>query len=116
MYLSLLIDPLVCVRTETIHKSESIWSSSVREQNGNLMQSLWTETPEVPSHVRVLNTSFRVSLLAVNEVGELNRILDEKDWSVVSNHIEISLLSVELNCETSRISFSVSRTELTSNS
>jgi len=48
-----------------------------------------------------------VSLLAVNEVRELNRVFDEEDGSVISDHVVISFFSVEFNGESSWISISV---------
>ena len=40
------------------------------------------------------------------------RVPDEEDGRVISNQIPVAFLSVELHCETSRISSSVSRTTL----
>lgn len=101
---ALLIDPFVGVRAVSVHVSVTIGGSTVREENSDLMKGVWCVSPEVPNHVGVAQVSLRVSLLAVNEVWELNRVLDEEDWSVVSNHIVVTLLSVELDGESSWIS------------
>jgi hypothetical protein len=114
--LTLVIDPFVGVRTISVHVSESIRGASVREENGNLVERLGCEGPEVPSRVRVLISSGGISLLRVDEVGELDRVIDEKDGGVVSNHIVVTLLGVELNSEATGISISISRSELSSNS
>ncbi len=63
--------------------------------------------PEIPGHVRVRAPSLRMSLLAVDEVRELHGVLDEKDWGIVSDHIVITLLSIELNSKSSWIPVSV---------
>ena len=105
--ITLFIDPLVGVGAITIHVSIAIWSSTIREKNGNLLKSLRAITPEVPSHVSILAISLRISLLAVDEIWELDRILDKEHWSVISNHIIVSLFSVKLNGESSGVSVSI---------
>jgi hypothetical protein len=52
----------------------------------------------------------------VDEVGELGGIANEENRSVVTNHIPVTLFGVELDGETTRITFSICRTLLTSNS
>jgi hypothetical protein len=71
------------------------------------MKSFWAVAPEIPNHISIMQVSLRVSLLAVNEIRELDGILDEEYWGVVSDHIVISLFSVELYSESSGISFSI---------
>ena len=58
---------------------------------------------EVPEHVGVLQVGHRVPLLGVDEVGEENRVTDEEDWSVVSDQIPVTLLSVELHSKPTRV-------------
>ena len=41
--------------------------------------------------------SLRVPLLSVDEMGELCRITEEKDWSVVEYPIEVSFFGLELD-------------------
>ena len=113
-FLALSINPLEGMRAVSVHVSESIGSSTIRHQNGHLMERLGRVTPEVPGHVGVLNTGSGVSLLAVNEVGELDGILDEKHWGVVSDHIIISFFGVMLDGESTRIAVAVVSTTLTS--
>jgi hypothetical protein len=48
----------------------------------------------------------------MDEVWELNGIIEEEDWSVIAHHIVVTLLSVELNSESSGISDTVVRTTL----
>lgn len=73
------------------------------------MERLWAYAPEVPCCVGILNTCSGISLLAVNEVRELDWVTDEEDWGVVSYHIIVAFFSVEFNGETTRITFSVCR-------
>ena len=48
------IDQLECVGSVPIHVSVTIGSSSIAEQEHHLMSRLWTQTNEVPEHVRIL--------------------------------------------------------------
>ena len=80
------------------------------------MESLWREGPEVPSHVGVLNSGLWVSLLAMDEVWELHWVLDEEDWSIVSDHVVVSFFSVEFDGEATWVSVAIISTTLSSNS
>jgi hypothetical protein len=44
----------------------------------------------------------------VEEVGELNGILDEKNWSIVADHIVVTFFSVEFDGKTSWVSDAIS--------
>jgi hypothetical protein len=50
----------------------------------------------------------------MEEIGEFDWIIDEEHRSVVANHIIISLLGVELDGKSTRVSDSISGTSLTS--
>jgi hypothetical protein len=52
----------------------------------------------------------------VNKVWELNGIFDEKDRGVVPNHVVVALFGVVLDSETTRITITVIRSFLASNS
>lgn len=51
----------------------------------------------------------------MDEVWELNRILDEENGGVVSNHVIVALLGVELDRESSWVTVTVVGTALASN-
>ncbi len=113
-HLSLLVDPLVRMRAEAIHVSEPVGRASITEEDGHLVQGLGTQTPEVPCHVGALHVGLGVSLLAVDEVGELDGVLDEEDWSIVPDHVVISFLRVEFNGKSSGVSVGIWGTLLAS--
>lgn len=96
--------------------SVTIRSTAIRHQNGNLVESLGRVAPEVPGHVGVLDASLRVSLLAVDEVGELDRVLDEEHRGVVADHIVVALLGVVLDGETAGVTVAIVGAALTSDS
>lgn len=51
----------------------------------------------------------------MDEVRELDWVLDEEHWSVVTDHIVVTLLGVMLDGETARITVTIIGTTLTSN-
>jgi hypothetical protein len=116
VYITLFINPLVGMGTVSIHMSETIRSTAIREENSNLVKSLWAITPEIPSHVWIFAVILWISLLTVDEVWELDWILDKENRGVISDHIVITLFSVKLNCKSSWISISISSTFLSSDS
>ena len=50
----------------------------------------------------------------MKEIWEFHWIIDEKDWGVVSDHVVVTLLGVELDSKSSWVSNSVWRSSLTS--
>ncbi len=67
---------------------------------------------EVPEHVRVLEVGRRVALLGVDEVGELERVADEEDRSVVPDHVVVALFGVELDGEAAGVALRIRRAPL----
>lgn len=96
--------------------AETVRGTSVGEKNSDLMKSLRGVRPEVPSSVRVLGTGIGSSLLAMNEIRELHGVLDEEHRSVVSDHVVVTLLSVELDGESSGITIAIVGATLSSDS
>lgn len=103
-----LVHPDESVRRITIHVPVSIGSSAVRHQDCHLMQRFRRLTPEVPHHIVGFAVGLRVSLLGVDEVRELNRVSDEENWSIVSNHVVVAFFCVEFKCESSGIARCIS--------
>src|SRR5699024_12538694 len=63
-----------------------------------------------------LHDALPISLLRVDEIGELHRIADEEHRSVVAHHVEVALFGVELQRESAHIAPGVGRTEFTGDS
>jgi hypothetical protein len=72
--------------------------------------------PEIENHVVAFKIGLRVSLLGVDEVGELDRVSDEENWSVVADHVIVAFFGVEFHCKSSRISLCISAALFTSDS
>jgi hypothetical protein len=87
--------------------SVAVGSSTVTEENGNLMQCFWGEAEEIEAHVGILGIVRGVTLLTVNKIRELNGIFDEENGRVVSDHVVVSLFSVVLDGETTRVTITV---------
>ena len=114
--LALGVNPLEGVRAVAVHVAVAIGSASVGHQDSDLVESLGRVGPEVPGHVGVLHAGLRVTLLAVDEVGELDGVLDEEDGGVVTDHIVVALLGVVLDGEATGVTVAIVGTALTSNS
>jgi hypothetical protein len=67
----------------------------------------------VPHHVGILQVGLRVSLLGVDEVGELARVTDEEHRGVIAYHVPIPFFSVEFYRESTGVTFGVRATFFT---
>jgi len=114
---TVLLDELVGVSRVTIHESVSVRrSSTVGEENGELMERFRVLRGVVPEVVGILQVSLGITLLSVNEVRELHRVAEEEDGSVVVNLVPVSVLGTKLDGETTRVTGGIGRSTLTSNS
>jgi len=43
-------------------------------------------------------------LASMDSIGELDAVLDEEDGDIIANNVPVTLISVELYCESSHIS------------
>jgi hypothetical protein len=114
--LALGVNPFESMRRISIHKPIPVWSSSVGEKNSDLMQGLWGVLPEIKDHIWIGQVGSWVPLLGVDEIWELNGIIDEEDWSVISYHVVVAFLGVELDGESSWVPHSIRSASLTSDS
>jgi hypothetical protein len=110
------VNPFKSVGRISIHVSVTVWSSSIREKNGDLMKSFWGVLPEIEDHIWVSQVCGWVSLLGVEEIWELDWVVDEENRGVVSNHIVVTLLSVMLDGKTTWVTITIISTTLTCDS
>src|ERR1700730_12743327 len=85
------IDHREGVTAEAMHLPEGLWNSAVGHNDCDLMECLGKQSPEVPVILSAPQTGARVALDRVVEVREAERIAEEKDWSIVSHDVPISL-------------------------
>ena len=86
---------------------ELLQCPEIHTENGHLVESLGGVGPEIPGHLGALDTSLRVSLLGVDEIRELDWVLNEENWSVVSNDVVVSFFGVKFDSETSWIPIAI---------
>src|ERR1700730_13802154 len=77
------------------------------------VQRLREVRPEVPVVLCTAHARARIALHRMVEVGELKGITQEEDRCVVSNHVPISLVRIELHGEAANIALGVRRATLT---
>lgn len=113
---TILSNQFQSVRRITVKITVTIWSTTVREENRNLMNRFRNKRQEIPESIGITTVGLRVSLLGVNKVynlangepnvraiffihfrlsiishtRELCGITNKEDRSVVTNHIPIS--------------------------
>jgi hypothetical protein len=58
----------------------------------------------------------RITLLGMNKVGKLGRVAKEEDGSIVEYPVEIAFISTNLDGKTTRITGSICRARLATNS
>lgn len=71
---------------------------------------MWVESclPEVVvCGLRLGHLAVRLRLASVDDIGKLHSILNEEDGDIVSNNVPVTLLSVELDRESTNIADSV---------
>lgn len=107
------IDQLEGMGSVSIHVGVAIGSAAIAEQEAHLVRGLGTQGEEVPEHVRILQMRLRIPLLGVNEAGEQDGITNEEDGGVVANQIPDTVLRVELDGESARITSGIGRSALT---
>lgn len=108
------LDPLVGVTRVTVHVAVRVRSAAVTEKVHQLVNSLLVSGQIVPEHGGILQVSLRIPLLGVNEDGELGRIPQEENRSIVEHPIPVSFIGIELDGEPTRIASTVDRTLFTS--
>src|ERR1700694_2202755 len=90
-----------------MHVPEGPRNSAVGHDDCDLMQRLWKQSPEVPVVLSAPKTSAGVALDGVVQVREAKRITEEKDWSIVSDDVPISVLGVELESKSADIALRI---------
>jgi len=100
----------------TVHLMVAIGSSTVGEENEDLMNRLRVLRQVIPEHIRVLQVSLGVTLLGVDEMGEFGGVTEEEDGSVVEDPIPIALFCSDLDGESSGIASGIGGSRFTADS
>ncbi|PMQ14793.1 hypothetical protein JaAD80_19100 [Janthinobacterium sp. AD80] len=105
--LAIRIDQAIRVAAEAIHVTVAVRRAAVREEHGDLVQAFRRMAPEIEHHFSRFQIALRIALLRVDEVGELDRVLDEEHGRVVAHQIPVALFRIKAHGETARIAFRV---------
>ena len=93
----------ICAAVPCIRPDMHVWYRTIR--------TFGLEPNEIPEVVMcgltLGNLVMRLWLYSMNNVGEFNRILNEKDGDVISNEVPIAFLCVELDSESANVSHSI---------
>src|ERR1700728_1525117 len=94
---------------EEMHVSKRLWNATVGHDDGDLVECLWKQRPEVPVILRTAKAGAGIALDGVIEVRESQRIAEEKNRSIVSDDVPISFLGIELQSRPADIAFGIGR-------
>ena len=111
--LPLGVDQAEGVDAEALHEPERARDRPVGHDPHDHVHALGRERDEVPEVVvgglRLREAPVRLRLGGVDQVGELDRVLDEEDGDVVADEVPVPLLGVELHGEAADVAGEVGR-------
>jgi hypothetical protein len=87
--------------------SKGLGYSSIRKENGDLVNRLRCERQKVPKHIWVFEIGRWITFLSVDEIRKLERVTDEEDGGIISDKVVVSLFSVEFDREATRITLCI---------
>lgn len=107
---TVILEPLEGVSGVPVLLVIAVWSSTIREEDHDLVDRLWVlreivlgtcETTVLlkrsayvyPKHIGILQVGLGIPLLGVYEVGKLGRIANKEDRGVVENPVPVTLFS-----------------------
>lgn len=113
--LAVLVDQLQGVSIVPVHETPTKGNTSITEQDHGLMDRLWVLGEVIPEIGRVgisIQVGLGITLLSVDEDGELGRVSEEEDGSVVGDKVPITLARLELDRESTRVTVGIRRAGL----
>ena len=106
------VDEAESMAAETVHVAIAGRDATIRHDDGDLVQRLRQQGPEIPVALCAAQMGARVALDRVVEVGELERIAQEEHRRVVAHQIPVALLGIELDRETADVALGIRRAAL----
>jgi hypothetical protein len=88
---------------------QALRQTAIAEQQGELVGRSGAVREEVPHVLGLLLVRVRVVLLRVDEVGKLDRVVQEEHRRVVTDEVVVALSGVELDGEAARIASRIRR-------
>src|SRR5690606_13195121 len=113
------IDKTEGVNTKAFHHAETTWNCTIREYPHNHVHRFWYKGDEIPEIIvcgrglwhLVMGFGFN----GMDKVREFNPILNEKDWHIISDKVENTILRIELGRKAANIAHGVRRSTKTDN-
>ncbi len=99
MAFALGVDEAVGVAAEAVHVAQAFRNPPVAHQDHHLVERFRTQRPEIPTGRIAAHVVFRVALLGVDEVRELERVADKEHRGVVSHQVPVAFVGVKLQGE-----------------
>ena len=87
------IDHRKGVAAEEMHVTKAFRDATIGHDDGDLVQRLRQQRPEIPVVVRAAKPGARIALDGVVEVREAQRIAEEKYRRIIADDVPVSLLS-----------------------
>jgi hypothetical protein len=100
------------VAAEQVHMAEAFRDAAIGHDDSHLVQGLGQQCPEVPVIIRTAQPGARITLDRVVEVGEAQRVAEEKHRRVVADEIPVAVLGVELQRSAADVALCIRRTAL----
>ena len=111
--LALGIDHAERVDAEAFDHAQRARDRAVRHHPGEHVHALGHQRDEIPERVvrggRLRIAAVRLHLHRMDQVGKLDRVLDEEHRDVVADQIEVALVGVELHREAAHVARQVAR-------
>ncbi len=107
------VDEAEGVAAEAVHVADRYFgSAAIAHHDGDLVQRLRQQRPEIPVAVGAAQVGARVALDGVIEVGELERVAQEEHRRVVADQVPVALFRIELHREAADVALGVGRAAL----
>ena len=97
---------------EQVHVAEALRDAAIGHDDGDLVQRLGQQRPEIPVVVRAAQPGARVALDGMVEVREAQRIAEEEHRRVVADDVPVALLGVELERDAADVALRIGRAAL----
>ncbi|MGY4355327.1 hypothetical protein ACVW0J_001820 [Bradyrhizobium sp. i1.7.7] len=101
------IDEAVGMAAEAMHVPEASGKAALAHHDGDLVQSLRQQRPEIPIVVGAAHSGSGIALDRMIEVGKAQGIAEEEHGRVVAHHVPIAFLGVELQRKAADVAFGV---------
>src|SRR5258708_26850929 len=93
------VEKAVGVAAEAMHVAIGTRNAALTHDDGDLMQGLGQQRPEVPVVVGAAHTGTRIALDRVVEVRKAQRVTEKEHRRIVAYHIPVAFLGVEFQGE-----------------